>query len=114
MPEPSEAERAFVTRWIQLNDLGPLPPVMRPQYEFDPDRKWAFDFAWPSRWIAVEIEGGTWMRKGGHTTGKGFEKDCVKYNRAAELGWTVLRYTPQMIAKAPDVCIAQICGMIRG
>src|SRR5690606_17944227 len=29
---------------------------------------------------------------GRHTTGKGFVEDCRKYNAAAKLGWTVLRF----------------------
>jgi very-short-patch-repair endonuclease len=67
------------------------------EYRFHPVRKWRFDFAFPDQKIAVECEGGTWMKKGGHTTGVGFEKDCYKYNRAALEGWAVLRFTGRMI-----------------
>ena len=47
--------------------------------------------------VAVEVEGGTWVG-GRHTTGKGFESDCVKYNLAAIDGWLVIRVTAAMIA----------------
>jgi very-short-patch-repair endonuclease len=66
---------------------------------FDPTRRWRFDFVVVTPTgpgIAIEVEGGTWQN-GRHTRGTGFEKDCEKYNRAALLGWRVLRFTPAMI-----------------
>lgn len=62
------------------------------EHRYHPTRKWRFDFAWPDRLVAVEIEGGAWTG-GRHTRGSGFVKDCDKYNAAALLGWRVLRYT---------------------
>lgn len=56
-----------------------------------------FDFSYPKSMVAVEVEGGTWVG-GRHTTGKGFESDCVKYNLAAIDGWLVIRVTAAMIA----------------
>ena len=66
------------------------------EYRFHPTRRWRFDFAWPDLKLAAEVEGGTWSG-GRHTTGKGFEQDCQKYNAACELGWTVLRGTTTMV-----------------
>jgi hypothetical protein len=34
---------------------------------------------------------------GRHQRPKGFAEDCRKYNAAAELGWTLLRYTPAQV-----------------
>lgn len=59
-------------------------------------RRWRFDFAWPEKKIAVEIEGGTWSR-GRHVRGKGYEADLEKYNAAAEQGWRVFRYTTKQV-----------------
>lgn len=59
---------------------------------FHPERKWRFDFAIPSMMIAIEFEG-IMSEKSRHTTVTGFSGDCTKYNEAAKLGWTVLRYT---------------------
>ena len=96
-------------------------PIPTTEYRFAAPRRWRFDFAWPDLKLAVEVEGGTFgrtvqchnchqpvkrrtktgwttVRLGGrHNSGKGFENDCGKYNRAALLGWTVLRYTGSMI-----------------
>lgn len=61
------------------------------------DRKWRFDFAWPDKKLAVEVEGGTSFGRSRHSKGDGFEKDAAKYNRAARDGWVVLRYSTRMV-----------------
>lgn len=75
--------------------LAGLPEPER-EYKFHPVRRWKFDFCWPSKMVAVELEGGTWTG-GRHTRPVGFEKDCEKYNEAAIMGWKVLRFTANMI-----------------
>ena len=67
------------------------------EHRFSPPRRWRFDFAWPDRKLAVEVEGGTFIG-GRHTRGAAFEKDAEKYNEATLQGWRVLRVTPRMIA----------------
>ncbi|MFQ5443568.1 MAG: hypothetical protein ACE5EK_03015 [Nitrospinales bacterium] len=70
-------------------------PLPVPEYKFHPSRRWRFDYAYTdiNLRLAIEIEGGIWSG-GRHTRGKGYEKDCVKYNTAALHGWTVYRFTP--------------------
>lgn len=75
--------------------LAGLPEPER-EYKFHPVRRWKFDFCWPSKMVAVELEGGTWTG-GRHTRPVGFEKDCEKYNEAAIMGWKVLRFTANMV-----------------
>lgn len=60
-------------------------------------KNWRFDFAWPDRKIAVEVEGGTWV-KGRHVQPKGYADDCDKYNHATMLGWSVYRFTSDMVS----------------
>ena len=72
-----------------------LPDPVR-EHKFHPQRRWRFDFAWPDKWLAVEVEGGVW-NGGRHTRGKGFTDDCEKYNNAAVLGWMVLRFPVEMV-----------------
>lgn len=62
------------------------------EYKFHPSRKWRFDWAIPGLKIAVEFEG-IISEKSRHTTIPGYSNDAIKYNEAAMLGWTVLRYT---------------------
>lgn len=66
------------------------------EHQFHTGRKWALDFAWPERKLAVEIEGGTKLN-GRHNRHTGFTADCEKYNAAALAGWKVLRYTTDMV-----------------
>ncbi|BBM66335.1 hypothetical protein VA249_29810 [Vibrio alfacsensis] len=72
------------------------------EYRFHETRKWRFDFAYPQQQLAIEVEGGTWSN-GRHTRGKGYEADCEKYNTAGLRGWTVLRFTGDMIKKGMAV-----------
>lgn len=77
--------------------LRKLPEPDR-EYRFHPERRWRFDFAWPTKKVAIEVEGGTWTN-GRHSRGNGFENDCEKYNEAAILGWTVLRFTTRQVKR---------------
>ena len=79
-------------------------PAPEREYRFDPKRRWRFDFAWPSLRIAVEIEGGVWVR-GRHVRPTGYLADLEKYNRAVVLGWRVLRYAPHQLGQLErDLC----------
>lgn len=61
------------------------------EHRFHPDRRWRFDYADPKHKVAIELEGGIWIR-GRHNRGKGYIQDTKKYNAAAVLGWRILRY----------------------
>lgn len=63
-------------------------------YKFHPTRKWKIDFANPDPAvrIAVEIEGGIWMKKARHTSGIGMLNDAEKYNEVTKTGYKLLRY----------------------
>lgn len=81
------------------------------EWRFHPVRLWRFDFTFGGgRRIAVEIEGGIWTR-GRHNRPKGFEADIRKYNEAAKLGWTVIRFTPNMIERGESKAfLAELFG----
>ena len=66
------------------------------EYQFHPERKWRFDYAFVEAKIALEVEGG--VHTGGrHVRPKGFLNDMEKYNAAATMGWRLLRTTPDML-----------------
>ena len=95
-PEPKlnrEFERAEV--FLRALEVRGLPRPER-EHKFDEKRRWRFDYAWPQQMIALEVEGGVWTG-GRHTRGAGFLKDVEKYNRAAVLGWRLLRVTPDKL-----------------
>jgi very-short-patch-repair endonuclease len=91
----SKLEAAFELYLVYAYEAGSIPEYVS-EYRFHPERKWRFDFAFPEKKLAIEIEGGVWSR-GRHTRGSGFVADCEKYNEAALLGWTVLRFTGEHI-----------------
>jgi very-short-patch-repair endonuclease len=86
----SRGEEAFALH-CRFENLEP-----EREFRFCPTRRFRFDFAFPKQKLAVEIEGGIWTA-GRHTRGSGYAHDLDKYNAAARLGWTVLRYTTQMV-----------------
>lgn len=67
---------------------------VHPEFRFDENRKWRFDFAIPQVRVALEIEGGIW-RAGRHNRGKGMQGDMDKYNSALVLGWRVFRFSTE-------------------
>jgi very-short-patch-repair endonuclease len=66
------------------------------EYKFHPKRRWRIDYAWIDNKIAIEVEGGSWVR-GRHTRGTGFIKDMEKYNNMTIYGWRLIRVTPQTL-----------------
>lgn len=88
---------------FQCNALALFPAR---EYRFAPPRMWRFDFCWPARLIAVEIEGGVWSG-GRHTRGAGFVGDCEKLNRAAELGYRVFRFPTNEVKNGHAVAMIE-------
>jgi hypothetical protein len=90
-PSPGEEEFAMHCKIYNIDYLR--------EAEFCPGRKWRFDFLLnhPETSLAIEIEGGTSFGKSRHSSGKGFENDARKYNTAALMGYTVLRFSTQMV-----------------
>ena len=79
--------------WVAVLRLYRVPLPER-EYRFC-DRLWRFDYAWPDQKVALEVDGGVWLKGGGrHTRGSGWLKDTEKLNTAASLGWRLLRTTP--------------------
>lgn len=83
----------MVTMQCQAHHL-PLPVR---EFRFDAVRRWRFDYCWPTWLVALEQEGGLWVR-GRHSRATGMEADMVKYAEAALAGWVVLRASPRQIA----------------
>jgi len=105
----SDLEASFLYHW---RILAPRAPVTISEYKFYSERNWRFDFAWPKQMVAVECEGGIWAQ-GRHTRGKGFEDDCIKYNRATADGWRVFRCTTGMMERNPAAFVEIVMEAIR-
>lgn len=114
-PLPRERSRALA--WLDMNllywcnerSLQLQCSANGNELRFDDIRKWRFDYAIPSLKIAIEYEGGIFMPKSGHNTARHYTKDTEKYNRAAVLGWKVIRVTAmnyQTVLKTLDEIIS--------
>lgn len=87
------------------------PPIT--EYRFDPNRQWRFDYAWPFRRVAIEIDGGIWRKGGGaHSHPSNILRDMEKHNAAVLLGWRVIRVTPQQLADAVSMVETLLAGEI--
>ena len=87
----SKGELAFAA---QLRGLKCFD-VWYSEYSFAPPRRWRFDFAYPHRKLAVEIDGSSAGGGGRHAFPQHREKDNEKFNEAALRGWVVLHGTTQ-------------------
>ncbi len=74
------------------NALRSLGIDCRTEYKFLHDRRFRIDVAIVKDKIAIEFEGGIYSG-GAHTRGKGYAKDCKKYNLLMMHGWKLLRYS---------------------
>ena len=77
-----------------LECLNAMFPGWIAEHRFYPGRMWRFDYANPSRMLAIEIEGAIFAN-GRHSRGAGMAGDMEKYNKAELYGWTILRYPAQ-------------------
>ena len=72
---------------------------VHPEFQFHPDRKWRFDYAWPQAKLAVEIDGFGY----GHQAQQSMSADNEKANAAVERGWRVLRYNSRDLGSIEKV-----------
>ncbi|HFG6966567.1 TPA: DUF559 domain-containing protein [Acinetobacter baumannii] len=88
--QPSVGEMVLATH-LRACKIG-----FEQEYKFHPKRKWRADFLITGTKILVEVEGGIWSG-GRHTRGKGYLGDMEKYNEAAAMGYTVLRFSTEQV-----------------
>jgi len=81
----SALERLFQTYWNMTYPA--FPPTT--QHFFHPARQWRFDFCWPIKKVAVEVQG----IGPGHCSLTGMTKDYNKHRAALLLGWKVVYLT---------------------
>ena len=99
--EPRRVTDPYPLFTAVVKRLGAPAPVR--EYQFTPERKFRFDYAWPEQRVAVEVDGGVW-HGGRHTRGAGIVRDLTKMNLATLKGWRVLRFTPdQLLNEAGQV-----------
>ena len=63
------------------------------EYKAIPGRRFAYDFYLPEYNLLIELQGGTWMKRSGHNSGSGIQRDCEKLNLAVLEGFDVMHFT---------------------
>lgn len=96
---PNDKAPLFLHYWklLALSAVAPMP-----EYQFDDTRNFSADYAFVDQRLIVEIDGGQFKQFGGSHGG---DKDREKLNRAAVLGWRVIRISVQQMEKDPLTCI---------
>jgi len=109
----SHLEDYFIVRWLHLfGDTLPAPEEQftevpawlehlkyRKQTESARCRKWIADYAFVDSRLLLEISGGLYAAKSGHTTAKGIERDYAKSIIAASGGWLCLHLSSSQLTK---------------
>lgn len=124
MPQRSRLEQQFAARWgVRYPELPPTREHVLPAWQ-----AWAqdlkrrglrrrsvpmrADFAWPAARVALEIQGGTWV-KSGHSSGRGIERDCIKALLAQSDGWALVAVTDAMLCRQTDIWLPMLAVLIR-
>ena len=76
------------------------------EFRFHATRRWKVDFL-VERGLLLEVDGGGYQPKGGHTTGKGYEDDREKDAYALMAGFVVLRVTPKQVRSGEAIAWAK-------
>ncbi len=102
----AKREQLELTFKLQLKSAG-INKGWECEYRFHPERKWRFDFAFVDKRLAIEVEGGTAYGKSRHSKGEGFDNDAEKYNTASAMGWTLFRFSANMINSGKAILFVQ-------
>lgn len=105
LEQQREKAEALARKFRLLCAHNGLPLPTR-EHSFHGTRGWRFDFAFVDERVAVEVEGGLWVKGGGrHNRGRGYLQDLEKYNAASVAGWTLIRVTPKQLCTDSTIAL---------
>ncbi len=119
IPKVSKLEQQLYEQMYWCSDIPPTEHWAAGVYGqayVCADRKWQWDFCWPERMIAVEVQGGLYRRSGAkkcracgqtptgaHNTAKGYNRDVEKLNAAMILGYRFIIVTSDTLKSGQAV-----------
>ena len=77
------------------------------KHEYDHERDFRVDFAYPQHKVAIECEGVTYAAAGRHQTGAGFSKELEKYTALRLAGWDVIRIGQRQITSGEALTLIE-------
>lgn len=76
---------------------------------FIPKRRFEADFFFPDLRLVVEVDGGIWLPKSGHTSGEGYQRDRERDLEAALAGIVTYRVTSDQVRSGYAIdCIQRL------
>lgn len=103
----ADKARLFIVAWRAF-----YPDLAEPKPEFKdaiPGRRYRFDYAFPWLKVAVEVDGGQWLKHGGaHNRDEDRERNniCIVY------GWDVFRVSTQVLETDPEPFIDMVAQFV--
>jgi very-short-patch-repair endonuclease len=82
-----------------LKHLAPELAGWVREYRAIPGRKFRADFAFPASRLAIECQGGIFMRRGAHAGPSAAKRDMEKLNLYTIHGWRLLQFGPHDLTK---------------
>jgi very-short-patch-repair endonuclease len=110
LPAP-DREAEFRRVWSLLTAGRDVPPL-ESQIPFHPSRRYRLDFGFPEYRVGVEINGGIFSRRGGHSSVSGLLRDYEKARECVLQGWAVLPFDTKTLAARPGYCVDQILELL--
>ena len=89
----------FAYLWARDGFKGGEPET---EFQFDPVRKWRWDYCWPEFKVAVEVDGFGY----GHGAANRIADNNEKRNAAIEQGWLILVFDSKLLGSMQGVADA--------
>lgn len=74
-------------------------PAPEREVRYVPSRKFRADYGWMGRRVLLEVQGGVFMAKSGHSGIAGIMRDIERGNFASAYGYRLIRLTPSQLRK---------------
>ena len=103
---------AFLTAAWQAHALGTIDAeeyrllASARAHRFIAGRKYEFDWCWPERLAAIEVDGAVHRIRGR------FDRDREKFNHATLRGWAVLHFTPKELKDNPGARCREVLELL--
>lgn len=105
-PRKGNAGSALEDLLCEQLRLAGLPKPER-QSALVPGRKFRHDLSYGPPWnLAIEVQGQTW-RIGGHTSGAGYLRDCIKQQLTLLQGFATVYFTADCISSGRALAILE-------
>jgi len=101
LPRKRHPRKKTFEQMLLARQLIQAKIAFQEEFRFHPKRRWCFDFLVGK--FGVEIVGGLWLKRGGHSQGQAQLDDMEKFNHALLMGYGVLQFSPAQVKSGEAV-----------